>query len=233
MQPKSPYIAYNCAQYFNNPELLSAALFGYTKGAFTGANEHHSGLLEKADGGILFLDEVHRLSEEGQEKLFTFMDTGEYSPMGDNSVRRKANVRLIFATTENIYTTFLPTFLRRLPVIVTLPTFQQRPLSERLALIDEFFLNESKILDRNLTVSDQLIDFLMNSDFDGNVGNIKNIIKYACGNAYVHQKQKPTVQIKLLDMPIEYSSKFKENFTKPRKIPAIGIIRLRIRTKIF
>lgn len=217
LQPKSPYIAYNCAQYFNNPELLSAALFGYTKGAFTGANEHHSGLLEKADGGILFLDEVHRLSEEGQEKLFTFMDTGEYSPMGDNSVRRKANVRLIFATTENIYTTFLPTFLRRLPVIVTLPTFQQRPLSERLALIDEFFLNESKILDRNLTVSDQLIDFLMNSDFDGNVGNIKNIIKYACGNAYVHQKQKPTVQIKLLDMPIEYSSKFKENFTKPRK----------------
>ena len=76
LQPKSPYIAYNCAQYFNNPELLSAALFGYTKGAFTGANEHHSGLLEKADGGILFLDEVHRLSEEGQEKLFTFMDTG-------------------------------------------------------------------------------------------------------------------------------------------------------------
>ncbi len=66
----------------SNPELLSSALFGYTKGAFTGASQEHTGLLEKADGGVLFLDEVHRLSEEGQEKLFTFMDTGEFSPMG-------------------------------------------------------------------------------------------------------------------------------------------------------
>ena len=65
------------------------------------------------------------------------MGHGGVIPDGeDNSVRRKANVRLILATTENIYTTFLPTFLRRLPVIVKLPTFQQRPLSERLALID-------------------------------------------------------------------------------------------------
>ena len=70
---EAPFIAYNCAQYFNNPELLSSALFGHVKGAFTGAEKDHVGLIEKANTGILFLDEVHRLSDEGQEKLFTFM----------------------------------------------------------------------------------------------------------------------------------------------------------------
>src|SRR5699024_9419078 len=140
---KAPFIAYNCAQYVHNQELLSSVLFGYMKGAFTGANEDRSGLLEQADGGILFLDEVHRLSEEGQEKLFTFMDTGQFSPIGDNSQNKTANVRLVFATTENIHSVFLPTFLRRLPVIVKLPSFQERPQTEKLCLIDRFFIRES------------------------------------------------------------------------------------------
>lgn len=66
----------NCAQYVNNIELLSSNLFGYVKGAFTGAYATTKGLLEAADGGMLFLDEVHRLNSESQEKLFVFLDQG-------------------------------------------------------------------------------------------------------------------------------------------------------------
>lgn len=213
----APFIAYNCAQYYSNPELLSSVLFGYTKGAFTGADENRVGLLEKADGGILFLDEVHRLSEEGQEKLFTFMDTGEFSPMGDNSVKRRALVRLVFATTENIYSAFLPTFLRRLPVIVNLPKFQNRPQSERLQLIDSFFVRESRILSKELQISAAVIDFLLDADLEGNVGKIKNIITYACANAYVHQKAEPKVRVRLLDLPREYTLRLKEPIQRTRK----------------
>ena len=124
---------------------------------------------------------------------------------------------MIFATTENVYSAFLPTFLRRLPVIVTLPKFQNRPQSERLRLIDSFFITESSILDKELQVSYQMIDFLLNSDLEGNVGKIKNIIKYACGNAYVHQKNSQTIFVRLKDLPLEYNLKFKEQFSKPKK----------------
>ncbi|MBA1393334.1 AAA family ATPase, partial [Lactobacillus sp. XV13L] len=66
----APFVTLNCADYANNPELLSSVLFGYVKGAFTGATNDKTGLLDAANGGYLFLDEVHNLSQENQEKLF-------------------------------------------------------------------------------------------------------------------------------------------------------------------
>ncbi|KAF1301057.1 sigma 54-interacting transcriptional regulator [Enterococcus saccharolyticus] len=200
----APYISHNCAQYYNNPELLSSVLFGHTKGAFTGAETDREGLLDIADGGILFLDEVHRLSDEGQEKLFTFMDTGEYSPIGDNSIKKRATIRLIFATTEDIQSSFLPTFLRRLPVIVHLPSFHERPQAERLQLIDQFFIQESNILQRRVSVSSKVLHFLLDANLEGNVGKIKNIIKFACGNAYSKQWQNEEIVVRLTDIPVEH-----------------------------
>ena len=67
-------IAVNCSEYANNPELLTDNLFGHVKGAYTGADDETEGLISLADGGILFLDEVHCLKPECQEKLFQFMD---------------------------------------------------------------------------------------------------------------------------------------------------------------
>ncbi|MGS9064278.1 sigma 54-interacting transcriptional regulator, partial [Salmonella enterica subsp. enterica serovar Infantis] len=69
-----PLVYFNCAEYAQNPELLSSHLFGHRQGAFTGANEHTTGLVEQADGGYLLLAAVHRLSYEGQEKLFSILD---------------------------------------------------------------------------------------------------------------------------------------------------------------
>lgn len=77
-------VTVNCSEYANNPELLTANLFGYCKGAFTGADKDRPGLLDLADGGMLFLDEVHALKAECQEKLFLFMDKGVYHRLGDN-----------------------------------------------------------------------------------------------------------------------------------------------------
>ncbi|KUK08606.1 MAG: NtrC family Transcriptional regulator, ATPase domain protein, partial [Caldanaerobacter subterraneus] len=74
----APFVVFNCADYADNPQLLMAQLFGYVKGAFTGADTEKRGLVEKANGGILFLDEVHRLPSEGQEILFYLLDKGKF-----------------------------------------------------------------------------------------------------------------------------------------------------------
>ena len=58
---EAPFVMFNCAEYANNPQLLLSQLFGYTKGSFTGAVKDKAGLIEEANGGVLFLDEIHRL----------------------------------------------------------------------------------------------------------------------------------------------------------------------------
>ena len=70
-----PFVEFNCAEYADNPQLLLSHLFGYKKGAFTGALEDKPGLVEQANGGILFLDEIHGLSSTGQEMFFSLLDS--------------------------------------------------------------------------------------------------------------------------------------------------------------
>ena len=83
LDEEAPFISFNCADYANNPQLLLSYLFGVKKGTYTGANEDRDGIVEKANGGILFLDEIHRLPPEGQEILFYLIDKGEYRPLGE------------------------------------------------------------------------------------------------------------------------------------------------------
>ena len=71
-----------------------------TRRGLYGAEKDTDGLLATANNGYLFLDEVHRLSKENQEKLFLFIDTGNYRPVGENVNWHSAKVRFIFATTE-------------------------------------------------------------------------------------------------------------------------------------
>ncbi|MBQ1613973.1 MAG: sigma 54-interacting transcriptional regulator, partial [Selenomonas sp.] len=98
---EAPFITFNCADYYNNPQLLISHVFGHIKGAFTGADTAKAGLVEAADGGVLFLDEIHRLPPEGQEMIFYFMDTGTFNRLGETTRSRRAKVLIIGATTED------------------------------------------------------------------------------------------------------------------------------------
>lgn len=115
-----PFVELNCADYAENPQLLTAQLFGYKKGAFTGAESNREGLIDQANQGILFLDEVHRMPPDGQEMLFQLIDKGVYRRLGDRDLR-KAQVMIIAATTEDIETSLLNTFRRRIPMVITVP----------------------------------------------------------------------------------------------------------------
>lgn len=183
----APFIILNCADYADNPELLSATLFGYKKGSFTGAERDTGGLLKNADTGYLFLDEIHRLSNENQEKLFLFMDTGQYRPLGENNKWSTSNVRFIFATTENNDDFLLDTFTRRIQVNVELPNFCDRPLMEKMELIHLFFHKEAKILKKDILLEKKALGLLLNQSFRGNIGRLQNIIKISCATAYSFQ----------------------------------------------
>ena len=142
MKKSDKFIAVNCSEYANNPELLTANLFGYKKGAYTGAEKDNQGLIQLADGGILFLDEVHCLKAECQEKLFQFMDRGVYHMVGDNENWYHSSCRLVFATTESPEDVLLKTLLRRIPIIVKIPSLDERPINEKKALVYSIFKKE-------------------------------------------------------------------------------------------
>ncbi|EGL6579136.1 sigma-54-dependent transcriptional regulator [Salmonella enterica] len=201
LSPDAPFISFNCAQYASNPELLAANLFGYVKGAFTGAQSDRPGAFEAADGGMLFLDEVHRLSAEGQEKLFTWLDRGEIYRVGDTAQGHPVSVRLVFATTEEIHSTFLTTFLRRIPIQVNLPDLQHRSRQEKEALILLFFWTEAKKLSATLILKPRLLQILNQYVYRGNVGELKNVVKYAVATAWAKKLGQETVTVSLHDLP--------------------------------
>lgn len=181
-------VIFNCAEYAENPQLILAQLFGYRKGAFTGADKDSEGLVEKANGGILFLDEIHRLPPDGQEMLFLLMDKGIYRKLGEPDKERKANVLIMGATTENIDKALLQTFLRRMPVAVTLPALHERPLEERLELVEYFFRTEQKNIGIPLYVSKEALISLIQYDCPGNIGQLRSDIQMICAQAFLEYK---------------------------------------------
>ena len=184
-ETKVPFIYFNCAEYFNNPELLTSHLFGYKKGSFTGADSDHQGLVELADGGFFFLDEVHRLTNEGQEKLFTLLDKGYFTRMGEAEKQRHVAIKFIFATTEELEKTFLKTFLRRIPVNLHIPSLSNRSIKEKIQLILTFFMEESQGIQKDIFISYNTLKYLVFSKYKANVGELKSEIQFICAQAYL------------------------------------------------
>lgn len=195
LSQEDPFVIFNCADYANNPQLLLAQLFGSKKGAYTGATEDRVGLLEKAHGGVLFLDEVHRLPPEGQEMFFTFIDKGFFRRLGETEVERKVNVRIFSATTEEPESSLLRTFTRRFPMVIHLPSLEERTFQERFNLIKYFFNHEVAHLQQSVTVSVNTLRALLSYDCPNNIGQLKSDIRFACAGAYAEYVSGKTEQI--------------------------------------
>ncbi|GGL42979.1 sigma-54-dependent transcriptional regulator [Sporolactobacillus putidus] len=203
MDKNSPFIVFNCADYYNNPQLLISQIFGHVKGAFTGAESDKQGLVEKADGGILFLDEVHRLPPEGQEMIFYFMDTGRYNRLGETEKRRQAKVLIIAATTEDPSSSFLQTFLRRIPVTITMPSFHERQAKEKVDLTKYLLSKEAKRIHKDIKVNEDVIKALIGSVTFGNVGQLKSNIQFVCAQGFLDSMDSPYVNLYVKMLPQE------------------------------
>lgn len=182
LQKTAPFVIFNCAEYADNPQLLLGQLFGYVKGAYTGADRESEGLVEKAQNGVLFLDEIHWLPPEGQEML---LDKGEYRKLGANETSKDARVLIIAATTENLESSLLQTFLRRIPMTITMPSLEERSIEERYELIEKFFRQEYNQVKIPIQVKAKVMRALLSYDCKGNIGQLKADIRLLCANGFL------------------------------------------------
>lgn len=202
----APFVSFNCADYAQNPQLLFGHIFGIKKGAYTGASEDTPGLMAKANGGILFLDEIHRLPPEGQEMLFTFIDKGTYRPLGESNQTFEASVQIIGATTESSEK-FLTTFNRRIPMAITLPSLETRSLDERYEIVSLFIKQEANRLQQRIDIKREAILAFMLYAAEGNIGQVKRDLKLVCAKSFLyyrtHHEASLVIQKRDLPLPVQ------------------------------
>lgn len=174
------FIAINCAAI---PEhLIESELFGYKKGAFTGAERSKPGLFQVADGGTVFLDEVNNATLSLQAKLLRVVQNGTFYPMGDTEAR-SVDVRLLAASNRSMKeliekAEFREDLYYRLAVVeVEIP-----PLCERrddIPMLVYFFINRfAKLLDKAVKgIATSALGALMRHDWPGNVRELENVIQ--------------------------------------------------------
>jgi len=180
LRKDKPFVKVNCAAL--PTELLESELFGFEKGAFTGAIQHKPGKFEFANRGTMFLDEIGEMSFPLQAKLLQVLQDGEFSRLGGkNDVQ--VDVRVIAATNRNIETAVAEGAFRedlyfRLNVVtINLPPLRER--REEIPLLVEHFLKKYSV-QYNKPVSEisrELQDLFAAYDWPGNVRQLENLIK--------------------------------------------------------
>lgn len=175
-----PFVAVDCGALQEN--LLESELFGYKKGAFTGAHADKKGLFEEADGGTLLMDEIANTTLNFQAKLLRVLQEGEIRRLGDTKTR-KLNVRIIAATNQILSeevrrSTFREDLFYRLNVFrIALPPLRER--REDIPLMIRHFVDHFNVLHKKSvqTISPALLDRLQRYDWPGNVREMENIIQ--------------------------------------------------------
>jgi transcriptional regulator with PAS, ATPase and Fis domain len=177
-----PLVTLNCTAL--SPALLESELFGYRRGAFTGAYNDSKGLFEKADGGTMFLDEIGDMSLEIQAKFLRTLQTGEIRAVGDMRTR-KVSVRIVAATNRNLETairegTFREDLFYRINTFsITLPPLRER--IEDIPFLAEYFLQRAraKVNKKVESIAPQALALLRNYSWPGNLRELENIIERA------------------------------------------------------
>ena len=214
---KGPFVVLNCGAIPH--DLLESELFGYVKGAFTGATRDKKGLFEAAHGGVILLDEIGELPLDMQVKLLRALQEHEIRRLGDNrSVR--IDVRVIAATHKDLLAeTRKKRFREDLYYRINVVTITIPPLRERVEDIPpliNFFLNKYRGDAEKIVLSREAMKTLLGYSYPGNVRELENIIERArilCeGN---------TIQI--TDLPAEVMSYFTHPHKKEARIKTEGL----------
>lgn len=177
--------SFNCAEF--SPELIQNELFGHVKGSFTGAINDHIGLIEKAKGGTVFLDEIGELELPLQAKLLRALEQNEVRPVGANHYI-PVNARFIFATNRNLegriaegkFSNDLFQRIRVLPL--ELPRLNEH-LADIPLLVEHFIEEFNSKEKRSVKIQADALDVLFRHDWPGNVRELHSVIYNAAAKS--------------------------------------------------
>jgi len=177
---QNKFVAIDCGAI--QPNLIESELFGHIKGAFTGALTNRKGLLEEANGGTLFMDEINNLPFDMQSKLLRMLQDEEIRPVGSNQIR-KVNVRIITASssslqklvTENKFREDLYYRLNVYPIYV--PPLKER--IEDIPLLADHFLKKFSVEQKKEIegIHEEVLDFIKQHHWAGNIRELENFIE--------------------------------------------------------
>jgi transcriptional regulator with PAS, ATPase and Fis domain len=175
-----PYVAFNCATVPR--DLFEGQLFGYRRGAFTGATNDHAGVIRAAAGGTLFLDEIGELPLDVQPKLLRFLENGEVFPLGERRALR-VDVRVLAATHRNLSDLvragkFREDLYYRLQVVpIVIPPLRER--REDIPVLARHFVRELTRQGEPPVLSPDALAALSQHGWPGNVRELRNVIERA------------------------------------------------------
>ena len=181
MSPRKhkPFVAVNCAEL--SASIIEAELFGYEKGAFTGATCSKMGKFEAAAGGTLFLDEIGEFSSEMQAKLLKVVEEKQITRVG-STLARPVNLRIIYATNRDLCVFREDLRYRVAAHIVKLKPLRERP-EEILPLAQLFIADFSRKSGQKITADKSALQVLKNTDWRGNVRQLRSFIEKVCLDA--------------------------------------------------
>lgn len=183
LRKSEPFIPVNCSSLPDN--LLESELFGYKKGAFTGAYSNKDGLFKVADKGTIFLDEIGDMPPQLQAKILKVLDSGEFIPLG-STAPVKTNARIISATNINLQDAiesgkFREDLFYRLNVVnIRIPPLRDR--REDIIVLSDFFIDKySAKMNKHIhSLSESAADMIMRYQWPGNVRELENVIESSC-----------------------------------------------------
>lgn len=183
LRSSGPFMAINCAAL--SPQLVESELFGYEAGAFTGAGSRKRGLLELAEGGTVFLNEISELSQPLQAKILSFLDTLSFTRVGGEK-SLAVNARIVAATNKDLHRLVLEGAFRkdlyfRLSVFpIMLPPLRER-IEDLEILVEHIMLDliRKMTIPEPLSISPSAIEKLGRYRWPGNIRELRNVLERA------------------------------------------------------
>ena len=171
------YIAVDCTEYARNTEKFAKNLLG---------EGEQAGWLSRADGGMIFFDEIDHLPSAGQELIFSYLVSGQYRAVGGEELC-ESGARLVFATSKPPGEAMFKAFARRIPIVIPVPSLNERTIDEKEEMLVTFLRREGQRMGVDVSISKKAFHCMLDYPYENNIDELLSCITSCCAGAYLER----------------------------------------------